>query len=257
MCARSAARRPGPGSSARSPTSARERRPAGSQPNWPGCLQTERCTASSCRPRCPRVHQQRIWPRPLTRPRMSTARTPSRWLAHPRACRTFAPATAAAVVRLLDFHDVELAGRRAVVVGRSAVVGKPLAQLLLARDATVTICHSRTRDLAMRHRRGRGARRSLPGGRALSPPDMSRPGAVVIDVGTNASDGGIVGDVDARRRFGARSPIPRAWQRRSGYDRGAVARNRASGDHTAAAAVAPVAFPHAGSQIGVNCAGLL
>ncbi|HXZ63429.1 MAG TPA: bifunctional 5,10-methylenetetrahydrofolate dehydrogenase/5,10-methenyltetrahydrofolate cyclohydrolase, partial [Streptosporangiaceae bacterium] len=60
----------------------------------------------------------------------------------------FAPATAAAVLVLLDFHGVEVAGRRAVVVGRSAVVGQPLAQLLLGRDATVTVCHSRTPDLA-------------------------------------------------------------------------------------------------------------
>ena len=61
---------------------------------------------------------------------------------------TFAPATAAAVLALLDRYEVALSGRRAVVVGRSAVVGKPVAQLLLARDATVTVCHSRTVDLA-------------------------------------------------------------------------------------------------------------
>src|ERR1700727_1885637 len=60
----------------------------------------------------------------------------------------FAPATAAAVLALLDHHQVPLAGRHAVVVGRSAVVGKPVAHLLLDRNATVTICHSRTRDLA-------------------------------------------------------------------------------------------------------------
>ena len=60
----------------------------------------------------------------------------------------FAPATAAAVLALLDHHQVALSGRRAVVVGRSAVVGKPVAQLLIGRDATVTVCHSRTVDLA-------------------------------------------------------------------------------------------------------------
>ena len=60
----------------------------------------------------------------------------------------FAPATAEAVLALLDHHEVALSGRRAVVVGRSAVVGKPVAQLLIARDATVTVCHSRTVDLA-------------------------------------------------------------------------------------------------------------
>ena len=65
----------------------------------------------------------------------------------------FAPATAQAVIELLDDHGTELGGREAVVVGRSIVVGKPLALLLLARDATVTVCHSRTRDLAQVTRR--------------------------------------------------------------------------------------------------------
>ena len=75
------------------------------------------------------------------------------YLGHP----TFVPATPAGIMELLDEHEVELEGRRAVVVGRSQIVGKPMAHLLLARNATVTICHSRTMDLA-EHPRGRRAR---------------------------------------------------------------------------------------------------
>jgi methylenetetrahydrofolate dehydrogenase (NADP+) / methenyltetrahydrofolate cyclohydrolase len=123
----------------------------------------------------------------------------------------FAPATAEAVLRLLDFHDVELAGRRAVVVGRSAVVGKPLAQLLLARDATVTICHSRTPDLAAVTREA-DVLVAAAGRAGLITARLVRPGAVVVDVGTNpTADGGLVGDVDAdgvAAVAGALSPVP-------------------------------------------------
>ncbi|MGH3233204.1 MAG: bifunctional 5,10-methylenetetrahydrofolate dehydrogenase/5,10-methenyltetrahydrofolate cyclohydrolase [Streptosporangiaceae bacterium] len=122
----------------------------------------------------------------------------------------FAPATAAAVLALLDHYQVALSGRRAVVVGRSAVVGKPVAQLLLARDATVTVCHSRTRDLA-------GVTASaeilvVAAGRAgLIGPGHVAPGAVVIDVGTNALAGdGLAGDVvpSVAEVAGALSPVP-------------------------------------------------
>jgi methylenetetrahydrofolate dehydrogenase (NADP+)/methenyltetrahydrofolate cyclohydrolase len=122
----------------------------------------------------------------------------------------FAPATAAAVIRLLDFHDVELSGRRAAVVGRSAVVGKPVAQLLLARDATVTICHSRTPDLAAVTREAEVlvAAAGRPG---LITAGHVRPGAVVIDVGTSTTgDGSLVGDVGAAvaEVAAALSPVP-------------------------------------------------
>jgi len=122
----------------------------------------------------------------------------------------FAPATAEAVVRLLDFHGVELRGRRSVVVGRSAVVGKPVAQLLLARDATVTICHSRTPDLASVTSEAEVlvAAAGRPG---LITAEHVRPGAVVIDVGTSAAgDGGLLGDVGAAvsEVAGALSPVP-------------------------------------------------
>ena len=122
----------------------------------------------------------------------------------------FAPATAEAVLALLDFHQVALSGRRAVVVGRSAVVGKPVAQLLLARDATVTVCHSRTVDLAAVTSTAEVL--VVAAGRAgLVGPDFVAPGAVVVDVGTNATaDGGLAGDVDpaVAEVAGALSPVP-------------------------------------------------
>ncbi len=108
----------------------------------------------------------------------------------------FAPATAAAVLAMLDHHQVTLSGRRAVVVGRSAIVGKPVAQLLIGRDATVTVCHSRTVDLASVTREAEVL--VVAAGRAgLIGPGHVAPGAVVIDVGTNAvPGGGMAGDVD-------------------------------------------------------------
>ncbi len=122
----------------------------------------------------------------------------------------YAPATAEAVLRLLDHHRIALAGQHAVVVGRSAVVGKPVAQLLLDRNATVTICHSRTRDLAAITTQADVL--VVAAGRAgLIGPEHVAPGATVIDVGTNATlDGGLVGDVDPKvaEVAGALSPVP-------------------------------------------------
>lgn len=123
----------------------------------------------------------------------------------------FAPATAEAVVRLLDAHGVALAGRTVTVVGRSTVVGKPLAHLLLDRDATVTVCHSRTTDLAAATRAADivVAAAGRPG---LITAEHLAPGAVVVDVGTNPTgDGGLTGDVDAGSVQGtaaALSPVP-------------------------------------------------
>ncbi|MEV0107081.1 bifunctional 5,10-methylenetetrahydrofolate dehydrogenase/5,10-methenyltetrahydrofolate cyclohydrolase [Nocardia sp. NPDC050799] len=123
----------------------------------------------------------------------------------------FAPATAEAVVELLKHHGIELAGRHVAVVGRSNVVGKPLAQLLLAENATVTICHSRTANLPQVTAAAdvvvaAAGRIGLVNGANV------REGAVVIDVGTNeAADGKIVGDVDAesvRGIAGGLSPVP-------------------------------------------------
>jgi methylenetetrahydrofolate dehydrogenase (NADP+)/methenyltetrahydrofolate cyclohydrolase len=121
-----------------------------------------------------------------------------------------APCTPAGVMALLREAGVELEGARAVVVGRSILVGKPLATLLLAANATVTHCHSRTRDLAAVCREAdvlvaAAGRPGLIGG------EMVREGATVIDVGTNRVDGELVGDVDfeaASERAGAITPVP-------------------------------------------------
>lgn len=123
----------------------------------------------------------------------------------------FAPATAAAVLRLLDDHGVTLAGRRAVVVGRSLVVGKPVALLLLARDATVTVCHSRTVDLAARTAEAEVLVAAVGRPRMLGAAHVGE-GAVVVDVGTTPDeDGHLVGDVDAEAvagKAGALTPVP-------------------------------------------------
>jgi methylenetetrahydrofolate dehydrogenase (NADP+)/methenyltetrahydrofolate cyclohydrolase len=123
----------------------------------------------------------------------------------------FAPATAAAVMRLLDDHGVALSGRRVVVVGRSLVVGKPVAMLLLARDATVTVCHSRTVDLPARAAEADVLVAAVGRPRMLGAEHVA-PGAVVIDVGTTPDENGaLVGDVDAAAvtgRAGAVTPVP-------------------------------------------------
>ena len=122
----------------------------------------------------------------------------------------FAPATAEAVVALLEHHRVAMSGRRAVVVGRSTVVGKPAAHLLLDRNATVTIAHSRTGDLPSVTAQA-DILVAAVGRPALITAAHVKPGAVVIDVGTNPTeDGGLVGDVDpaAAERAGALTPVP-------------------------------------------------
>ena len=122
----------------------------------------------------------------------------------------FAPATAEAVLALLDYYQVELRGRHAVVVGRSVVVGKPVAHLLLDRHATVTISHSRTADLAAITRQADVL--VVAAGRAgLIGPEHVSPGATVIDVGTNVTDAGqLAGDVDPAVAgvAAALSPVP-------------------------------------------------
>lgn len=124
----------------------------------------------------------------------------------------FPPATAAAVLALLDHHGVALSGRHAVVVGRSTVVGKPAAHLLLDRDATVTVCHSRTPDLPAITRQA-DVLVAAAGRPGLITPEHVSPGAVVIDVGTNpTADGGLVGDVDPavgeEGRAAGLTPVP-------------------------------------------------
>jgi methylenetetrahydrofolate dehydrogenase (NADP+)/methenyltetrahydrofolate cyclohydrolase len=105
------------------------------------------------------------------------------------------PCTPSGVIELLDRYDVPLAGAEAVVVGRSVLVGKPMAQLLLERNATVTVCHSRTRDLAEVCRRADVlvVAAGIPG---LLGADAVQPGATVIDVGIHRGADGLRGDVD-------------------------------------------------------------
>jgi methylenetetrahydrofolate dehydrogenase (NADP+) / methenyltetrahydrofolate cyclohydrolase len=120
------------------------------------------------------------------------------------------PCTPAGVMELLSAAGAELEGARAVVLGRSILVGKPLAQLLLAANATVTHCHSRTRDLPAVCREAEVLIAAV-GSPGLVTADMVRAGATVIDVGTNRTDDGLVGDVDfaaVGERAGAITPVP-------------------------------------------------
>ncbi|MBI2553347.1 MAG: bifunctional methylenetetrahydrofolate dehydrogenase/methenyltetrahydrofolate cyclohydrolase FolD [Candidatus Rokubacteria bacterium] len=124
---------------------------------------------------------------------------------------TVLPCTPAGVMEILDHYGVELKGAEAVVVGRSRIVGKPLAQLLLARHATVTMCHTRTRDLAAHTLRAEVL--CVAAGRPqVIKGEMVREGAVVVDVGINRLESGkLVGDVDfesASKRARAITPVP-------------------------------------------------
>jgi methylenetetrahydrofolate dehydrogenase (NADP+) / methenyltetrahydrofolate cyclohydrolase len=120
------------------------------------------------------------------------------------------PCTPAGVMELLRHEGVELEGAEAVVVGRSKLVGVPVARLLLAADATVTMCHSRTRDLAAVCRRADVLVAAVGVPRLLGA-DAVKPGAVVIDVGMNRTEDGLCGDVDldaASRVAAAITPVP-------------------------------------------------
>jgi methylenetetrahydrofolate dehydrogenase (NADP+)/methenyltetrahydrofolate cyclohydrolase len=120
------------------------------------------------------------------------------------------PCTPAGVMELLAHASVELEGARAVVIGRSILVGKPLATLLLGANATVTHCHSRTRDLGAVCREADVICAAV-GRVGTVTADMVRDGAVVIDVGTNRTDDGLRGDVDfqaVREKAGAITPVP-------------------------------------------------
>ena len=122
----------------------------------------------------------------------------------------FLPATAHAAVEILRRSGIEIEGRRAVVIGRSAVVGMPAAFLLVRENATVTVCHSRTRDLA-RHVRDAEILVVAAGRPGLITGDMVRRGVVVVDVGINVVNGTLVGDVDfesVRPKAAAITPVP-------------------------------------------------
>jgi methylenetetrahydrofolate dehydrogenase (NADP+) / methenyltetrahydrofolate cyclohydrolase len=123
----------------------------------------------------------------------------------PKAC------TPAGIMEMLRRYEIPIAGKNAVVVGRSDIVGKPMAMLLLHQNATVTICHSKTAHLAEECRRGEILVAAL-GKPAFLTAEFMRPGATVIDVGTNRkADGKLVGDVnpdDVKAVAGAYTPVP-------------------------------------------------
>lgn len=125
----------------------------------------------------------------------------------------FPPATARACLEMLDFYGVSVAGRRVAVLGRSLVVGRPLSMLLLARDATVTLCHSRTEDLAGLCREADVVACATGRPRAYGA-EFFREGQTVLDVGINFDEGGLCGDVSfdeaeaALGATGAVTPVP-------------------------------------------------
>ena len=122
---------------------------------------------------------------------------------------THVPATPLGIMALLAENRIELEGARAVVVGRSDIVGKPIAHLLLQANATVTICHSRT-DVLERHTLDADVLVVAAGVAGIVSPDMVKSGSAVVDVGINRTDAGIIGDVDpgAVDRAGHLTPVP-------------------------------------------------
>jgi methylenetetrahydrofolate dehydrogenase (NADP+) / methenyltetrahydrofolate cyclohydrolase len=122
---------------------------------------------------------------------------------------TLAPATPLGIMRLLEEYDVPVGGAGAVVVGRSLIVGRPVAMLLLHGNATVTICHSRTDDLA-RETLDADILVVAVGQAGVVTPDMVKAGAAVVDVGMNRTKKGLVGDVDpgAAERAAFMTPVP-------------------------------------------------
>ena len=120
------------------------------------------------------------------------------------------PATARACIELIKSTGVEIKGKNAVIVGRSKIVGKPVSLLLLQEHATVTICHSRTKDLA-EHTKNADILVAAVGKAKLVKKDMVKKGAVVIDVGINRTSQGIAGDVDfeaVKEVVGHITPVP-------------------------------------------------
>ena len=121
----------------------------------------------------------------------------------------WAPCTPRACMATLSHYGIELKGKNVVVVGRSNVVGKPVALLLLQEHATVTVCHSRTRDIAD-VLRGADVIVAAVGVPAFIKPEMVKEGVVIVDVGINAVEGGLVGDVDpaVSAKASAFTPVP-------------------------------------------------
>ncbi len=123
--------------------------------------------------------------------------------------RALVPCTPAGLIRIMDFYGLEIAGKRVVIVGRSSLVGKPAAALFLQRDATVTLAHSKTRDLGALTREA-DILVAAVGRHALLTPEMVKPGAVVLDVGINRVGGKLRGDVhpEVAEVAGYLTPVP-------------------------------------------------
>ncbi|MBI3609110.1 MAG: bifunctional methylenetetrahydrofolate dehydrogenase/methenyltetrahydrofolate cyclohydrolase FolD [Nitrospirae bacterium] len=123
----------------------------------------------------------------------------------------FVPCTPAGVMAMLDYHKIPMEGRRAVIIGRSRLVGRPVSLLLMHRNATITVCHSRTRDIPSVCREGDILVAAMGRPRFVTA-DMVKEGAAVIDVGINRlADGSLVGDVDfdaVSKKAGWITPVP-------------------------------------------------
>jgi len=120
------------------------------------------------------------------------------------------PATPAGIITLLEHYKIDIAGKNVVIVGRSNIVGKPLALMLINRDATVTVCHSKTKDLAS-HTKQADILIVAVGKPKMITADMVKEGVVVIDVGISKTDEGLVGDVDfeaVKEKASAITPVP-------------------------------------------------
>ena len=120
------------------------------------------------------------------------------------------PATPSGIIALLEHYKIDVAGRHAVILGRSNIVGKPLAVMLLNRNATVTVCHSKTDDIT-RHAQTADILVAAVGKPKMVTADMVKEGAVVIDVGMSRTDEGLVGDVDfeaVKEKASAITPVP-------------------------------------------------
>jgi len=125
-------------------------------------------------------------------------------------CNAFAPCTAQAVIELLDFYEIDLAGKRVTIIGRSLVVGKPLAMLHVGRNATVTMCHTKTVDLPAESRSAE-ILIAAAGVAKMAGENFFAPGQIVVDVGINMLDGKLCGDVDfaaAAKIVEAATPVP-------------------------------------------------
>ena len=120
------------------------------------------------------------------------------------------PATPSGIIALLEHYKIDVAGKHAVIVGRSNIVGKPVAIMLLNRDATVTICHSKTKDLAAITKQADILIAAVRQPNLITG-DMVKNGVVVVDVGMNQMDTGLVGDVDfnaVKQKASAITPVP-------------------------------------------------